>query len=215
MSTDFDAKRFRKEYLRGKLLADDLRESPIEMLRHLLLEAEREKVSEPNLMVLSTAGDNGKVSSRCVLLKHLDDAGLVFFTNYTSRKSQQIAENSHVSATFYWSSMETQVNCEGVATKIPRQESESYYRERPRGAQLAAWASRQSAKVDSRQDLENAVLKMEKRFENSEVPCPPFWGGFRINPHRFEFWQGQKSRLHDRFVYEKVDGIWVISRLMP
>lgn len=168
-----------------------------------------------NAMVLATADKNGIPSARTVLLKGLDQRGFIFFTNYDSRKARELAENSNASLTFYWPEMERQVCVAGLVEKIPQEESENYFKSRPRGSQLAAWASNQIDLVADRAALETKWREMEKQFPNA-VPPPPNWGGFILTPQRMEFWQGRPSRLHDRFQYTKqADGSWKLDRIAP
>ena len=168
-----------------------------------------------NAMTLATVDKNGKPSTRTVLLKTVDERGFIFFTNYDSRKGLELAENPNAALTFFWSDLERQVCVAGTVTKLPVAESENYFKSRPRGSQLAAWASNQSEAVPDRAALEAKWRELEKKFPN-EVPLPPNWGGFILKPERIEFWQGRPSRLHDRFSYARqVDGSWKIERLSP
>jgi pyridoxamine 5'-phosphate oxidase len=168
-----------------------------------------------NAMVLSTVDKNGRPSSRNVLLKGVDERGFIFFTNYDSRKGCELAENPNAALTFYWPELERQICIAGIVEKISREESETYFKSRPRGSQLAAWASNQSDVVAERAALEAKWSEMEKKLPN-EVPLPPNWGGYVLKPERIEFWQGRASRLHDRFQYTKQpDGSWRLERLAP
>jgi pyridoxamine 5'-phosphate oxidase len=166
-------------------------------------------------MVLATATAAGQPSARTVLLKGVDSRGFIFFTNYDSRKGQELAGNPNAALTFYWPELERQVCVAGAVTKLPIAESEAYFQSRPRGSQLGAWASNQSSVVESRQVLDEKWREVTARFPGS-VPLPPNWGGFVLMPTRIEFWQGRASRLHDRFCYSKQnDGMWQIERLSP
>lgn len=170
---------------------------------------------DPNTMVLATVDKNGVPSSRTVLLKGVDKDGFTFFTNYDSRKGRELLENSSAALTFYWPELERQVCVAGRVEKIAKAESEKYFRSRPRGSQLAAWASNQSDAVTDRAALEARWAEMKTKFPG-EVPLPPNWGGFILKPERIEFWQGRPSRLHDRFQYAKQsDGSWKLDRLAP
>jgi pyridoxamine 5'-phosphate oxidase len=171
--------------------------------------------ADVNAMVLSTVDKNGRSSSRNVLLKGVDERGFIFFTNYDSRKGLELSENPNASLTFYWADLERQVCVAGSVEKIPRNESEKYFKSRPRGSQLAAWASNQSNIMKDRTVLESKWNEMEKKFPN-QVPLPPNWGGFVLKPDRIEFWQGRPSRLHDRFCYTRQpDNSWKLERLAP
>ncbi len=168
-----------------------------------------------NAMTLATVDKNGKPSTRTVLLKSVDERGFIFFTNYDSRKGRELSENPNAALTFFWSDLERQVCIAGSVTKLPAAESEAYFISRPRGSQLAAWASNQSQSVPDRAALEAQWRQLETKFPN-EIPLPPHWGGFILRPERIEFWQGRPSRLHDRFNYARAaDGSWKIERLSP
>jgi len=166
-----------------------------------------------NAMTLATVDKNGKPSTRTVLLKSVDERGFIFFTNYESRKGRELAENPSAALTFFWSELERQVCVAGSVTKLPVAESAAYFKSRPRGSQLAAWASNQSEVVPDRAALETKWRELEKKFPN-EIPLPPHWGGFILRPERIEFWQGRPSRLHDRFSYARQpDNSWKLERL--
>jgi pyridoxamine 5'-phosphate oxidase len=168
-----------------------------------------------NAMTLATADKDGKPSTRTVLLKSVDERGFIFFTNYDSRKGRELAENPHAALTFFWSELERQICVAGTVTQLPVAESEAYFKSRPRGSRLAAWASQQSAPVPDRATLEARWRELEKQFPGN-IPLPPNWGGFILKPERIEFWQGRPSRLHDRFSYTRQpDGAWKIERLSP
>jgi pyridoxamine 5'-phosphate oxidase len=171
--------------------------------------------ADVNAMVLSTVDKGGRPSSRNVLLKGLDERGFIFFTNYDSRKGNELSENPNAALTFYWPELERQVCIGGSVEKISREESENYFKSRPRGSRLAAWASNQSDIVADRAALEMKWNEMEKKFPN-EIPLPPNWGGYVLKPERIEFWQGRASRLHDRFCYTwQPDNSWKLERLAP
>ena len=168
-----------------------------------------------NAMTLATVGKDGKPSTRTVLLKTVDERGFIFFTNYDSRKGRELAENPHAALTFFWSDLERQVCVAGTVTKLPDAESEAYFKSRPRGSQLAAWASNQSEALPDRAELEAKWRELEMKFPN-DIPLPPNWGGFILRPERVEFWQGRPSRLHDRFCYTRTpDNFWQLERLAP
>jgi len=168
-----------------------------------------------NAMTLATVDPHGKPSTRTVLLKTVDERGFIFFTNYDSRKGRELAENPNAALTFFWSDLERQVCVAGSVTKLPAEESEAYFKSRPRGSRIGAWASHQSEPVPDRAFLEAKWRELEKKFP-TDIPLPPNWGGFILKPERIEFWQGRSSRLHDRFCYFRLaEGSWKIERLSP
>jgi pyridoxamine 5'-phosphate oxidase len=168
-----------------------------------------------NAMTLATVDKNGKPSARTVLLKSVDERGFIFFTNYDSRKGRELAENPGAALTFFWPDLERQVCVAGTVAKLPVAEAEAYFKSRPRGSRLGAWASNQSEPVPDRATLEARWREWESKFPN-EIPPPPNWGGFVLRPERIEFWQGRTNRLHDRFHYARQpDGAWKIERLSP
>ena len=170
----------------------------------------------PNAMSLATVNHSGSPMMRTVLLKLFDDNGFVFFTNYKSRKAEQISENQNVAVLFNWVALERQVSINGVAEKVETSESLKYFMGRPRGSQLGAWVSDQRSVLSSRKILEMKLGEIKRKFADGKIPLPDWWGGFRIRPKRFEFWQGQPNRLHDRFLYSKIDDeSWEIERLAP
>jgi pyridoxamine 5'-phosphate oxidase len=167
-------------------------------------------------MTLATADKMGRPSARVVLMKGVDERGFIFFTNYDSRKGKELAENPQAALVFYWSDLERQVCVAGEVSRLSAAESAAYFKTRPQGSQLAAWASRQSEVVRDRQELEVKWSEIKKRFADSEVTCPPNWGGYVLRPQRIEFWQGGPNRLHDRFRYTlQSDNSWVVERLSP
>ncbi len=172
-------------------------------------------LTDPNAMTLSTVNGNGRPSGRIVLLKDFDTEGFVFFTNYDSQKGQEITRNPNVSMVFYWSAMERQVRIEGKAQKISEKDSEDYFHSRPFESQIGALASHQSKEIPGREYLEKLFNDLKKQYEGSVVPKPERWGGYRVQPDRYEFWQGRTGRLHDRIVYKLEDGHWKMSRLSP
>ncbi len=207
----------RKDYRADTLDAESLDPDPFDQFR-VWFEAARacDAIAEPNAMTLATADAAGRPSARTVLLKGIEPAALRFFTNYESRKGRQIAANPHVALTFHWNPLERQILVTGVAERLSADESREYFHSRPRESQLGAWASRQSEPADSRADLEAAMDLARKKFADAEIPLPPFWGGYRVLPDSFEFWQGRSGRLHDRFRYDRIDdSTWSIGRLQP
>jgi pyridoxamine 5'-phosphate oxidase len=211
-----DIKNFRREYVQGGLRRDDLHDNPLTQFETWLNQVVESDLIDPTAMVVSTVSAEGQPSQRIVLLKHLDDDGFVFYTNYGSRKADEIAENNRVSLLFPWNALERQVKVCGRAEKISAAESLKYFLSRPRDSQLAAWASDQSRKISSRDFLMTQLAHMKEKFSEGEVPLPDFWGGIRVRPHEIEFWQGGEHRLHDRFEYRlQGDGEWEVQRLAP
>jgi pyridoxamine 5'-phosphate oxidase len=172
-------------------------------------------VTEPTAMILSTANKKGVPSARTVLLKEYDERGFVFHTNYESRKAQDLEENPNAELLFLWKEIERQIRISGTAEKTSRQESEEYFKTRPYESRIGAWASKQSSIIPDRDFLEKKFEEIKSKYEGKEIPLPPFWGGFRILPHTFEFWHGRENRLHDRIYYKNKNGIWEIVRLSP
>ncbi|SUO93071.1 pyridoxamine 5'-phosphate oxidase [Suttonella ornithocola] len=197
------------------LKRSDLSDSPWQQFENWFGEAMQAKLEEPNAFVLATVNTDGQSSQRTVLLKFFDTAGFVFYTNYHSRKAQEIAQNQKVSMLFPWYGLQRQVKVEGYAEKVSREQSLKYFLSRPVGSQIGAWASPQSKVIDTRDFLRLQWQKMQNKFRNGEIPLPDFWGGYRIIPMAFEFWQGQPNRLHDRFVYLRDNDNWNIQRLAP
>lgn len=206
----------RREYGDKPLHKKDLDANPFKQFEVWFNNAIDAHILESNAMSLATVDEQSRPSIRTVLLKLYDEKGFVFFSNYQSKKAQDIAQNPHVALHFAWLELQRQVRIEGEVEKITTQESLTYFLSRPRGSQLGAWASQQSEVVTSRSLLESTFFKLKEKFSKGEVPLPDFWGGYRVKPRRFEFWQGGKDRLHDRFAYEKDEqGTWHINRLAP
>ena len=205
----------RREYTLASLDIDSVDQNPIVQFRKWFEEAKAGELLEPNAMVVSTVDENGQPFQRTVLMKALDDKGIVFYTNFSSRKAQQISQNSQVSLLFPWYGLERQVAITGRAEKVSTKESLEYFTSRPYGSQLGAWVSDQSSVISSRSILELKLAEMKRKFKEGKVPLPDFWGGFRIIPSSFEFWQGRQSRLHDRLIYEQEGNLWKISRMAP
>ncbi len=209
-----DIAALRKEYSQSELDLSTVDSSPFKQFQKWFDEAVKSEILEPNAMVLGTAGDLGP-TQRTVLMKAFDDRGVVFFTNYESRKAQEIAINNQVSVLFPWYALERQVAITGRVEKISKTDSLAYFVSRPFGSQLGAWVSQQSQVISSRSILETKLAEMKRKFQEGKVPLPDFWGGMRIVPDTFEFWQGRKSRLHDRLLYSKDGANWQIERLSP
>jgi pyridoxamine 5'-phosphate oxidase len=211
-----DLQKLRKEYTRAGLREADARPDPIEQFRRWFDEALAANLYEPNAMTLATATRDGRPSARVVLLKGFDERGFVFYTNYEGRKARELEENPHCALVFYWGELERQVRVEGCAGRVIKEESDAYYESRPRGSRLGAWASAQSHPVENREALEERLRGLEAEYEGREVPRPPFWGGYRVEPESVEFWQGRENRLHDRLLYRRQDGGgWRVERLQP
>jgi pyridoxamine 5'-phosphate oxidase len=199
----------------AKLQESQLDPNPFVLFEQWFSTASETDILEPNAMSLATS-DGRDVSVRMVLMKYWDQQGFVFFTNYGSRKAQQIGENSRVALLFYWECLHRQVRIEGTARKISAAESLKYFATRPRGSQLGAWCSQQSTVISSREVLSSKLSEIKQKFANREIPLPTLWGGFRVEPNRIEFWQQGDDRLHDRFLYERcADESWSHCRLAP
>ncbi|HET9212321.1 MAG TPA: pyridoxamine 5'-phosphate oxidase [Thermoanaerobaculia bacterium] len=206
----------RRVYARAGLQEEDLAADPMEQFQSWLTLAAEADPNDYTSMTLATADREGRPSARIVLLKGYDPRGFVFFSNYESRKAGEMAENPSAALLFYWPSFERQVRIEGRVEKTSREESEAYYRTRPRGSRIGAWASRQSAVIGGRAALEEQVQAIEERFPDDDIPPPDYWGGYRLIPERIEFWQGRPDRLHDRLRYRRLpDGSWTVERLSP
>lgn len=188
---------------------------PVGLFKEWYEAAKRSGLFLPEAMTLATATPDGVPSARMMLLKGVDDDGFVFYTNYGSRKGEELTQNPQAALVVHWPTLQRQVRVEGPVEKMSYEESSSYFRTRPRGSQIGAWASAQSEPLASRDELERRVGECESRFANKEVPLPEFWGGFRLRPRRIEFWQGRINRLHDRLCYTREDGGWKITRLYP
>ncbi len=206
---------FRREYSDRGLTRGDLDADPIAQFSLWFAQATELEVPEPNAMTLATVDATGMPWQRTVLLKYFDKDGFVFFTNYSSRKAQQIAENPRVSLLFPWITLERQVIVQGKAEKISTAESLKYFTTRPRESQIGAWVSNQSEVITSRKFLMQKLAEIREKFKQGEIPLPSFWGGYRVVPEAIEFWQGGPARLHDRFLYQREGAEWGIERLAP
>ena len=205
----------RTDYKRASLSELDVNRDPVAQFRTWFDEAQRAEVSEPNAMCLATSSPDGYPSARIVLLKGVDERGFVFYTDYRSQKGHELANNPHAALCFFWQPLERQVRIAGAVQRVSREESADYFHSRPIGSQIGASASVQSAVLPGRETLEARVAELKAQFAEETVPLPEFWGGFRVIPDSFEFWQGRSSRLHDRIKYERRAGVWATSRLSP
>lgn len=211
-----DLSALRREYMHGGLQREDLNDDPMQQFASWFSEAQGAGIGDPSGMACATAGDDGSVSARTVLLKLFDEEGFVFYTNYNSHKGLQIAENPQLALLFAWLPLERQIKIEGTAERISATQSLRYFASRPRGSQLGAWISAQSAGISSRSMLERKLKEALDRFSGKDVPLPAHWGGYRVRPSKIEFWQGRENRLHDRFQYTRQStNDWLIERLQP
>ena len=210
-----DISKLRVSYKKAKLSIDDLDSDPIGQFKKWLQNAIDADIIEPTAMTLATVNESGQPSLRNVLLKGISDKGFVFYTNYESRKGSEINFNNRVCVNFLWKELERQVTINGHAEKISKDDSEKYFRTRPRGHQISAWASTQSSKIPHRKWMQEREKEMLSKFANIEVPYPEFWGGFNISPTEIEFWQGRENRMHDRIQYVNNNEGWTKSRLSP
>jgi len=211
-----DIAHIRKDYSKTSLGVKSVSKDPIQQFNHWFKEAVTAEIPEPNAMTLATVNAEGRPSTRIVLLKGVENGKFVFFTNYQSNKGKELDQNPACSLTFWWPELERQVCLEGVASRMDAKRSEEYFQSRPRDSQIGAWASPQSTMISDRSLLEERVKQMEEKFKGLEkLPKPHQWGGFEIEPLMIEFWQGRPSRLHDRILFTKVEGVWRVDRLAP
>ncbi|RNC67032.1 pyridoxamine 5'-phosphate oxidase [Proteiniphilum sp. X52] len=207
--------RMRHEYLGGSLNETEMALNPFDEFKVWLETAIASGLSEPNAMTVASATPEGRPSARVVLLKELNEKGFVFYTNYMSRKGEELLANPFIAAVFDWHEIERQVRIEGIAEKVDEEESDAYFNVRPNDAKIGAWASPQSRMVRGREELEELEKRYANQFSGSEIPRPPHWGGFLIRPTMIEFWQGRPNRMHDRMAYYKGDKGWNMQRLAP
>lgn len=211
-----DLESIRRDYLQGGLHRKDLDTNPIKQFDIWLKQAVDAGMRDPTAMTVATVNGEGQPSQRIVLLKEVNDQGFVFYTNFGSRKAQDIASNDQVSLHFPWHGLERQVKIGGVAEKVSTTQAAKYFLSRPQESQLAAWASEQSQPISTRDLLMQQFARMKEKFTDGKIPLPDFWGGFCVIPHTVEFWQGGNNRLHDRFQYSlQANGEWLIERLAP
>ena len=208
-------KNLRVDYSGDLIDIKKLKSNPIKQFSIWFKKAKKENIIEANAMVLSTISKNNLLNSRTVLLKNITDKGFVFFTNYESKKANDIMHNNNVSVVFLWKKIERQVIIKGKAVKITKRDSKKYFDSRPEKSKIAAWASKQSEELHSSSDLIKRFKNFENKFKNKLIPYPDFWGGYIIHPNSIEFWQGRSSRMHDRILYEKEKNKWNINRLYP
>jgi len=212
-----DLSNYRKSYEKQELLESNCPENPLELFQKWFLNADASNtVEETNAVSLSTIGKDGYPKSRIVLLKKYNEEGFIFYTNYNSEKGKAIQENNQVCLSFFWPGLEQQIIIKGNVEKLQENLSDGYFKSRPTGSQLGAWASNQSKVIESREILEKNLQKFQKKFEGKEITRPPHWGGFMVKPISIEFWQGRPNRMHDRILYRlKEDLSWGIERLEP
>lgn len=211
-----DLHHYRKSYEHGELNLQNVSEDPFQQFQEWFQKADAlEAIEEANAMTLSTVGEDGFPRGRVVLLKEFSKQGFVFYTNYGSEKGRAIAKHPKICVSFFWPALEQQVIIKGVAEKVPEEQSVAYFKKRPRKSQLGALVSDQSEPIINREALETKLVALEKQFEGLEIPKPKNWGGYLLRPSAFEFWQGRRSRLHDRIQYVKNGETWDIQRVQP
>ncbi len=212
-----DIEDLREDYRRGEFDLTNADPDPFLQFKTWFEEALAADLPEPNAMTLATSTPDGHPSARIVLLKGFDEDGFIFYSNYESSKGEQLAANPRAALVFVWLEIHRQVRVEGMVEKLPADQSAAYFRSRPRGSQIGAWASPQSRIIESREIIEEKVRELEEKYAGAEaLPLPDYWGGYRVKPHRIEFWQGRSSRLHDRILYRREEGLeWTRERLAP
>ena len=210
-----EIKNLRVDYSGDLIDIKKLKNNPIKQFKIWFKKAKKENIIEPNAMILSTISKNNLLNSRTVLLKNITDKGFIFYTNYESRKANDIIHNNNVSVVFLWKKIGRQVIIKGTAVKITKRDSKKYFNSRPEKSKIAAWVSKQSKELHNSSDLIERFKNFENKFKNKLIPYPDFWGGYIIHPNSIEFWQGRSSRMHDRILYEKEKNKWNINRLYP
>ncbi|ETZ22918.1 pyridoxamine 5'-phosphate oxidase [Pedobacter sp. V48] len=205
----------RQDYRSASLSENDVDRNPILQFKKWFQEAVSSQLYEPNVMTIATSDRFGKPTARIVLLKGIDEDGFVFYTNYESKKGHDLVENPQAALVFFWPELERQVRIEGVVSKVSEETSSEYFHSRPIGSQIGAMASPQSKVISDRESLERKVEQLTTQYADQEIPRPLHWGGYLVEPTHIEFWQGRPSRLHDRIVYDLVEGSWIINRLAP
>lgn len=215
MMGNTDISKLRRDYLFTDLDENKVKINPFDQFNVWMEEAIKADLIDPSAMILATADKNAVPAVRVVLLKRVDEEGLVFYTNYESKKGKDISENPQASLLFFWKELERQIRISGKVKKVSKKESESYFHSRPYESQLAALASKQSSIIPGRKHLENKFDELKNEFNGKEIPLPAYWGGFKLVPESFEFWQGRENRLHDRISYLKEKNNWEIVRLAP
>ncbi len=208
-------KNIRRDYNHSELSKASVNKDPLVQFNNWFNEIVNAKIIDPSAMVLATVAETNMPSARIVLLKEVDVKGFVFFTNYLSRKAKDLETNPNASLLFYWKEMDRQLRIEGIIEKVKTKISEDYFHTRPRESQISAWVSKQSSIVPDRNFLDKKYNELDEEFGNDEIPLPDYWGGYRLIPEYFEFWQGRESRLHDRICYREEKGNWKIFRLAP
>ena len=213
--SDYSIADLRLNYTRQQLIETNVAPDPFQQFQAWFDEALQANIVEPNAMTLATVGADGLPSARMVLLKGVDAQGFVFYTNYESRKAQDLAANPAAVLVFWWAPLERQVRIEGRVEKVSATETETYFHSRPQASQLGAWASDQSRVIPDREFLEHRLQQLTEQYQDQTIPRPDFWGGYRVIPTQIEFWQGRPSRLHDRLLYRRETDHWAIARLSP